>query len=187
MMKPTDSHGEGGFTLVELMIVVAIIGVLASVAVPSFRNYQYTAKTAEATTNVGSLAKAQKAFFAEYGLFVAAAPEPGATTKELPTTKQRAVEELSIAFSAVGWTPTGRVYFDYDTSTKGLGCTSGGAFTATAYGDVDGDGLVSEFAFFHPDAKGNSCPVSVTGHTAVKKDGIMQWDTVIRHPSGAKF
>jgi len=186
-MKPTHRHGMSGFTLVELMIVVAIIGILASVAIPSFRNYQFKAKTSEATTNVASLAKSQKAFFAEYGAYIGSAPEPGATTKEDPTTVQRDVAALSAAFSSVGWTPEGRVYFDYDTSTAGLGCASQGAFTSTAYGDVDGDGLVSEFVLFHPDPSGATCPISATGHTVAKVNGILQLDIVLRHPSGAKY
>lgn len=55
-----------GFTLIELMIVVAIIGVLAAIAIPNFLNYQCKAKQSEAKQALGSMRTGQEAYFAEY-------------------------------------------------------------------------------------------------------------------------
>ena len=52
-----------GFTLLELMIVVAIIGVLAAVAIPGFMAYIRSSKTAEAKTNLDAMKKGAIAFF----------------------------------------------------------------------------------------------------------------------------
>lgn len=56
---------QRGFTLIELMIVVVIVGVLATLATYSVNNYLQTTKTAEAREVVGSIMAAQEAFFDE--------------------------------------------------------------------------------------------------------------------------
>jgi type IV pilus assembly protein PilA len=58
-----------GFTLIELMIVVAIIGILAAIAIPNFMNYQCKAKQSEAKAALGSIKTQQVAYFAEYDEF----------------------------------------------------------------------------------------------------------------------
>ncbi len=60
---------QKGFTLVELLIVVAIIGVLSTIGVPTFRKMIQKAKKSEAKVNLGGLYTAEQAFFSEYGLY----------------------------------------------------------------------------------------------------------------------
>lgn len=61
-----SQKSQAGFSLVELMVVVAIIGVLASIAVPSINKYLAKARQTEAKTQLSSLYTSEKAFYAEY-------------------------------------------------------------------------------------------------------------------------
>jgi type IV pilus assembly protein PilA len=64
--------GKKGFTLIELMIVVAIIGILAAIAIPNFLKFQAKSKMSEAKTNLGAIYTGQLSFFGEqnsYGDF----------------------------------------------------------------------------------------------------------------------
>ena len=58
-----------GFTLIELMVVVAIIAFLAMIAVPNFTRFLAKAKRAEAYMNLSSIYAAQKTYWAEHGRY----------------------------------------------------------------------------------------------------------------------
>lgn len=95
-----------GFSLVELMVVVAIIGILASVAIPSVNKYMAKARQSEAKTNLGSLYTAEKAFFAEYNVY-------------------------DSRFSAIGFAPEGKLRYNVGFGAAGFQAGAGHGYTAT--------------------------------------------------------
>ena len=68
---------QSAFTLVELIVVVVIIGILSSIAIPSFQNASDKAKQKEASTLIGSYLKAAQAYYTEYGQLAYRASEIG--------------------------------------------------------------------------------------------------------------
>jgi type IV pilus assembly protein PilA len=65
-------HGNKGFTLVELLIVVAIIGILAAIAIPTFSKYREQAYCSQIKSDLANLAISQEAYFYDNDLYLAA-------------------------------------------------------------------------------------------------------------------
>lgn len=144
-----------GFTLIELMIVVAILGILAAVAIPAFLKYIKRSKTSEATMNVRKLYDGSVAYFssehvdsggdiiaAQFPISAALHPatSPGATKVEVNDW-----DTLS-TFEALQFSVADPLYFQYQYDSAGTENAS--VFTASAFGNLDGDSEFSTFVRF---------------------------------------
>jgi len=90
-----QKQSKKGFTLVEIMIVVVIIGLLAAMAVPAFQKVRTTSQTKTITNNLRQLASAADQYFLENGLTTVASADLVGTDKYIKTLSQVAGESYT--------------------------------------------------------------------------------------------
>lgn len=146
---------DRGFSLIELMVVVAIMGVLASIAIPSYLKWVRKARTSEALMNTRKLFDGSVAYFgspysdASGGLLQPQFPVDEALT---PTAIPSGIEVVttdwwgSQTWIALSFGVNDPHRYSYQYNSTGTG--NDAQFTASAFGDLSGDDLYSTFVRF---------------------------------------
>lgn len=147
-----------GFTLIELMIVVAILGILAAVAIPAFLKYIKRSKTSEATMNLRKMFDSSATYFANdwadssgdllsHQFPSSATPTPAiASISSNKVTTTETTWSGTSAWVALNFAVTDPHYYSYQYDATGSDNLA--VFTASAFGDLDGDDTVSTFVRF---------------------------------------
>jgi prepilin-type N-terminal cleavage/methylation domain-containing protein len=144
-MKRSMKKVLAGFTLVELMIVVVILGILAAVAIPAFTRYVKRSKTSEATGNISKIYQGEVSYFNQsseqsVASFASAALVPNAVPSASKFGAQPTNFTTNAGWSAIGFSVDSPLYYAYSAAA------SASDFNAIAIGNIDGDGSNSTFS-----------------------------------------
>lgn len=136
---------SAGFSLVELMIVVAIMAILAAIAIPSFMRFSMRAKTAEASMNIAAIRTCLESYRSENDVYLACPANPSAWAAGDGASTPTAWDG-NTPFETIGFEPSGNVRYQYSVVADAT------TFTITASGDLDEDGQVATFILSTGDA-----------------------------------
>jgi type IV pilus assembly protein PilA len=180
-----------GFTLIELMIVVAIIGILAAIAIPNFLRYQLRAKFSELKTNVEAIYKSEESLRQSERVLCASAMTGVYTTLATTPTATPSASRIPwqpgdfAAASTLDWMVQGATYGVYQVSVTATtaptgqlaSCSAplgalGYAMSIGSMSNIDGDSVFSHVVAFQRqiDTSGNvttSAPAAPNGGLAV--------------------
>jgi len=142
-----------GFTLIELMIVVAIIGILAAIAIPNFLRFQLKSKSSEGKVNIAAIRTAEESYLAEFGNYVGAGDSPATCCGAAKVAFVNA-DGAGAGFDQLGWSPEGQVFFQYAV------VASGNAYSVSAQADIDANSTYQGWGYVHPDGTGTAATPS---------------------------
>src|SRR4030066_2250655 len=120
-----------GFTMIELMIVVALIGILAAIAIPNFLSFVSQTRRSEVKSNLEAIYKAESSYFGEK-------------------------DRYSASFVGIRWGPIGVAHYTYSVGTEYFGkdnnvnpkpasatpAANDNSFAAYGWGNIDSDSIV---------------------------------------------
>jgi prepilin-type N-terminal cleavage/methylation domain-containing protein len=133
------SRRAAGFTLLELMTVVAIIGTLAAIAIPAFVKYLRKAKTAEVMVNLETVSALERAYRVDHGTYLACPHNPKKLTCKGKSMELKRPWDTTPAWEALGFHPDGQLYYRYRVTLTKTG------FAAEATADLDCNGKRSRY------------------------------------------